>query len=99
MKAASHLGAEGGVGVGCAPSEPLDLPLTSIKKKTNNSMPCSISFIRDLKILRRVRGFLNTQVVYAREPASFCREYVVAVVTLLPVFERMSWLRKQGIEC
>ena len=51
---------------------------------------------RPNKILRRERDFLNMQ---AREPASFCRENVVAIVILLRVFARMSWWRKQDIKC
>ena len=44
------------------------------------------SLIRELKILRRVRDFVS--IVFARKPASFGQEFVVAVVILLRVLAR-----------
>ena len=43
--------------------------------------------------------FLIVSIVLAREPASFWRENVVAVVILLRVLARMSKWRKQVIKC
>ena len=42
---------------------------------------------------------LSTTVVHAREPPSFWRENVVAVVSLPRVLASMSWWRKQVIKC
>ena len=51
------------------------------------------------RVRQRVRDFFKYLVMLARKPGPFWRENVLAVVTLLRVFARMSKWRKQFIKC